>query len=429
MRQPSILARTFYALENRQFRTLWFGTVFSFLGMQMQIIARGFLAYDLTGSNAALGGVMLSFGIPQLLLGLVGGVIADRFEKRKVLWVSQFFIASNSAWIACMIAFGLIEYWMLLVAGAVQGAGFAFVGPARAAFIGTLVRREQMGNAIVLQQLSMNATRVVGPGLAGLLIAVPWFGTAGVYFITTSGFVVAMLSMIWLPSSPPKARTVARSPIGDLGEGLRYVARRPAIMHLVLISFAIVMIGFPYQSFLPSIAKDVYNVGSDGLGLLSSAAAIGAVVATFIVAASAGSSRQWVAHPLLAATFGGSLIVLGSLDSFPPALLAMMAVGAFSAAFQSMNNALTMTITEPEYQGRVQSIAMLCWSFFGLVAFPIGILADHIGIQETMILQGALCILMVGVLEVYARVANAAADRGVIPSPAREAGAMAGGGQ
>jgi predicted MFS family arabinose efflux permease len=206
------------------------------------------------------------------------------------------------------------------------------------------------------------------------------------------------------------------------------VARRPAIMHLILLSFAVVMIGFPYQSFLPSIAKDVYNVGSDGLGLLASAAAIGAVIATFAVAATAGSARQWMAHPLLAAAFGGSLILLGTLDAFPPALAAMAAVGAFSAAFQSMNNALTMTITEPEYQGRVQSIAMLCWSFFGLVAFPIGILADHIGIQETMILQGAVCILMVGVLEIYARAVNAAADRGVTAPPAREAGAMAGGG-
>jgi MFS family permease len=429
VRQQSILARTFNALENRQFRTLWFGTVFSFLGMQMQIIARGYLAYDLTGSNAALGGVMLAFGIPQLLLGLVGGVAADRFEKRKVLWVSQFFIASNSAWIAFMIAFGLIEYWMLLVAGAVQGAGFAFVGPARAAYIGDLVRREQMGNAIVLQQLSMNGTRVIGPGLAGLLIAVPFVGTAGVYFITTAGFLVAILSLLLLPSSHPRPRAVERSPIGDLVEGIRYVARRPAIAHLVLMSFAIVMIGFPYQSFLPSIAKDVYNVGSGGLGVLSSAAAIGAVVATFLVAASAGSPRQWPMHPVLAALFGGSLVVLGTLASFPPALIAMVAVGAFSAAFQSTNNSLTMTITEPQYQGRVQSIAMLSWSFFGLVAFPIGILADHIGIQETMILQGVACILMVGVLEIYARASHAAADRSPAPSPSREAGVLAGGGQ
>src|SRR5512142_1080023 len=107
--------------------------------MQMQVIARGFLAYDLTGKNSALGGVMLAFGVPQLLLGLWGGVLADRLPKRHLLVICQTIIAANSAWVATMIEMGAIEYWMLVVAGVVQGAGFAFIGPARQAFIGDLV--------------------------------------------------------------------------------------------------------------------------------------------------------------------------------------------------------------------------------------------------------------------------------------------------
>src|SRR5690606_21050609 len=126
--------------------------------MQMQIIARGFLAYELTGTNSALGGVGLAFGVPQLFLSLWGGVVADRFSKRKVLLWSQGIIAANSAWLATMIAMGQVEYWMLLVAGVVQGAGFAFVGPARQAFIFDLVGKDTIGNAVVLQQLSMNST-------------------------------------------------------------------------------------------------------------------------------------------------------------------------------------------------------------------------------------------------------------------------------
>ena len=135
--------------------------------MQMQVIARGYLAYDLTGKNSALGGVMLAFGVPQLLLSLWGGVIADRLPKRHVLMVCQVIVAANSAWLATMIAMGAVEYWMLIAAGVVQGAGFSFIGPARQAFIGDLVNREQLPNAVILQQLSMNSTRVVGPSLAG----------------------------------------------------------------------------------------------------------------------------------------------------------------------------------------------------------------------------------------------------------------------
>jgi MFS family permease len=135
--------------------------------MQMQVIARGYLAYDLTGKNSALGGVMLAFGVPQLVLGLWGGVLADRLPKRNLLVICQAIIALNSAWLATMIELDRVEFWMLIVAGFVQGAGFAFIGPARQAFIGDLVERRSIGNAVVLQQLSMNSTRVIGPSLAG----------------------------------------------------------------------------------------------------------------------------------------------------------------------------------------------------------------------------------------------------------------------
>lgn len=391
MTRSGFLSRTFYALEIAQFRTLWFGTLFSFLGMQMQVIARGYLAYDLTGKNSALGGVMLAFGVPQLLLSLWGGVVADRLPKKKVLIVAQAIIASNSAWLATMIAFDALEYWHLLVAGVVQGGGFAFVGPARQAFINDLVGRQAIGNAVVLQQLSMNSSRVVGPSVAGMLIAVPFVGIAGVYYLTTLGFVIAMISLLPLPPGNPTPREHARSPIADLRDGVAYVRRTARIRELILMSFAVVMIGFPYQSFLPSIAVDVYDVGEIGLGLLSSAGAIGAVAATVVVATYAGHPRAPVLQPLAGILFGVSLVVLGGTAAFIPGLIVMVAVGGLASAFQSLNNSLTMTYTEQDYHGRVQSISMLSWSLFGLAALPIGIVADHIGIRETLALQGIAC--------------------------------------
>lgn len=403
--------RTFYALENGQFRLLWIGTLFSFLGMQMQVVARGYLAYDLTGKNSALGGVMLAFGVPQLLLGLWGGVLADRLPKRNLLFVCQGIIALNSAWVAIMIELGHLQYWMLIVAGVVQGGGFAFVGPARQAFIGDLVGRDSIGNAVVLQQLSMNSTRVIGPSLAGAFIAVAFIGTGGVYFMTTAGFFIAMFTLLRLPPGNPSPRETPASPLADLADGVRYVAKRPSILLLILTSFAVIMIGFPYQSFLPSVAKDVYGVGSGGLGMLQSAGAVGAVVATVFVATYASSKKAWVAQPVLAVAFGLSLVGLGMAPSFTLGLVAMVAVGALASGFQGVNNSLTMSSTDAAYHGRVQSISMLSWSMFGLAALPIGILADHIGIQETMVVLGATVMSLVVLLQLFGRSDAVATDR------------------
>ena len=411
----SYFSRTFYSLANQRFRTLWLGTLFSFLGMQMQVIARGYLAFDLTGKNSALGAVMLAFGVPQLLLGLWGGVLADRLPKRNLLVICQAVVALNSGWLAVMIELHMVEFWMLIVAGVIQGAGFAFIGPARQAFIGDLVGRDAIGNAVVLQQLSMNSTRVVGPSIAGAFIAIPVIGVGGVYVVTTLGFVIAAVTMLRLPAGNPKplaAGAVRQSPLAEMADGVRYVAARPSVALLILTSFFVVMIGFPYQSFLPSISKDVYHAGSGGLGALSSVGAVGAVAANVVVATYAAHRRAWIFQSAIAIAFGASLLLLGFAPNLASGLAAMVFVGGLASAFQSLNNSLTMTFTDAEYQGRVQSISMLSWSLFGLVALPIGIVADSIGIQQTLMPMGAASMLSVMALQfVMRRTTDVEGDR------------------
>jgi MFS family permease len=404
-------ARTFTSLENEQFRILWFGTLFSFLGMQMQMIARGYLAFELTGKNTALGLVMIAFGVPQLLLSLWGGVIADRLPKRRVLMVSQLAVALNCAWIAIMIQTGLIEFWMLVLAGAIQGAAFSFVGPTRQAFLGDLLERDRIGNAVVLQQLSMNSTRVIGPAVAGALIAIWFIGIGGVYWITFAGFLLAALTLLKLPPGNPAPRDVQRSPLADLRDGMAYVRRRPSILHLILVSFAVVMLAMPYQAFLPSLASDIYGVGAGGLGVLTSATAVGAVIATVFVAAFASHDRAWAVAPFLGFAFCLALVGLGFVDSFILGLGVLVLVGGFAAAFQSLNNSLTITYTDRAYHGRVQSMTMMSWSLFGIASLPIGLIADQVGIQETLTGAGVLAFLAIIALMAMASIQKAAADR------------------
>ncbi len=404
-------ARTFYSLENAQYRMLWTGTVFSFFGMQMQIVARGWLAFDLTGQNTALGAMMLAFGAPSLVFTLWGGVIADRLPRRRTLLISQGVLCLNSAWIAVMVAVGLMEFWMLLAASFTQGVGFAFMGPARNAFIGSLVGREAVGNAIVLQQLSMNGTRVVGPALAGVFISLWFIGVGGVYFITATGFLIAILTVWRLPAGEPEARAEATSPLSDLMDGLRYVRSRPSVATLILTSFVLTAFAFPFQSFLPSLAEDIYNTGSQGLGVLSAVQAVGAVIAVVLVAGIAGRASAWGQQLLLAFAFGGSVTLLGFANNFATGLGAILLVGACSAGFQSLNNALSISYSASRYHGRVQSLNMLSWSLFGIASLPIGIVADLIGIRETLMIAGVLGVGGVLLLYVIGRVWGAEEDR------------------
>jgi MFS family permease len=401
------LRRTFEALAVPDYRILWWGTLFSFIGMQMQVVARGYLAFDLTRSNTALGGVMIAFGIPQLLFSLYGGTVADRLSKRNVIIVWQSMIALSSALMAVVIIADLVEYWMLIVSGVITGTSFAFIGPARQAFIGDLVPSHLMGNAIVLQQANMNGTRVVGPALAGTLIAVPLIGMGGVYALTTIGFIFSVVTMFKLPPGRPRQGTLHRSAIQATREGIAYVRQNRPVAVLIMMSFLVVALGFPYQGFLASITREEFGRGAAGLGLLSSMTAVGALVATLAVATLTAHRHVWQMQALAGIAFGSALIGFGAAPSFATGLLIALAVGATASAFQSLNSALAMTLTEPRYFGRVQALLGLSWSLFGIISLPLGIVADAIGIRATLMLMGLASILSVGALWLVGRMVDA----------------------
>ena len=399
-RLSSGFRRTFEALDIPAYRILWFGTLFSFLGMQMQVIARGYLAYDLTGRNTALGGVMIAFGVPQLLLSLHGGVVADRVAKRKVLIAFQTVLALGSGLMALAIALGVVEYWMLIASGVITGASFAFVGPARQAFIGDLVPDHMLGNAVVLQQANMNGTRVIGPAVAGALIATPLIGMAGVYTLTTIGFIITAVTMFRLPAGEPRPRANRGTAMGDTAELFRYVRRNRPLAILLLTSFMVVMLAFPYQGFLASMTAEEFGRGAGGLGALSSLAAVGALLATLTVASLTGHRYAWRMQVGAGIAFGLALIAFGYAPSFTIGLIVIFFLGAFASAFQSLNNSLSMTITDQRYYGRVQSLMNLSWSLFGIISLPLGIVADQIGIRATLALMGAAAVAAIVVLEV-----------------------------
>lgn len=404
----------FVSLRSRPYRTLWLSGLFVFLSVTAQTIARGWLAFKLTGTNAGLGGVLLAFGVPSLLLSPWGGVAADRLPKRTVVVVAQVILTVSALWIGLAVAFDVVAYWMLLATSAMQAAAFALYGPTRMAFTAELVERGHLANAVSLGQLSAEGMRVVGPSVAGVLLAAGTFGEKAVFLGTAALCGVATGISLRLPPGRPSPHRPTRSPLEEMREGFAYVRNNRHLLLLVTASLGVVMIGFPYMAFLPTVADDLFDVGAGGYGLMSAIASLGAVVAA-LVAARRGSADLWRRLVFAGVGFGVGIVVLGLAPVFLVALAVLPFIGAGSIMFQTSNQSLLLMLSDFDYHGRLQGLVMLGFSGFGIAALPLGLVADAVGLRPTLVAMGivaAAIVAWVGVQGSADRTLLAARDLG-----------------
>lgn len=385
----------FASLKIPAYRTLWWAGVFSFMSVQMQFVLRGILAWDLTEREGALGLVYFFFGLSMLISTPFGGVVADRFPRRSTLLVTQAMIFVGAALMGLAVVTDVIQFWMVLVAGVIQGVAFGFYGPARVAFAADLVGRDQLGNAITLSLLSMSGTRVIAPSLAGALAGVAFFGVGGAYLISAV-FSFFCLLAIWRLPSIPIQNPSTRKPVADIVLGVKYVASKPSLRRLVFASVLIIMFGFNYVAFIPAMVKDVFGIaeesGNRWIGLLSMASAIGAVAVSIPLASRADSDKaKWI-MAMSGFVFGGAVIGLAAAPNIVVAFGVIIVVGAATTVYQSLSNTLALQMSESNYQGRVQSIMQLSFAAFGMVAFPLGVLAELITLRWTIVVMGGVAV-------------------------------------
>lgn len=380
---------TYASLRIPAYRTLFTIGAFGFVATQAQAIARGWLANELSGSNTGLGGVFMAFGVPMLIATPLGGVAADRYAKRTILYVTNVLLTVSALWIAVAVSFDVAAYWMLLATSAMQATAFSFLVPARMALTGEVVGHGLITNAIVLGQMSINSARVIGPAIAGVFIGIAWIGTAGVYYFSAALSFTAFLACRRLPPGLPRRDGLVTTGRDEFVDSLRYVWQRRHVANLVVVSFVVVMVGFPFVAFLPRFATDVLDVGSAGYGFLAASSAVGAVGISAYIAGRGSGRAAWRIQAISGVAFGVALIVLAVTPSYLAAVPAIAAVGAASAGFQAMNNSLVLALSDLEFHGRVQSLMMLSFSGFGMAALPLGALADRIGLRETLGGMGA----------------------------------------
>ena len=403
-------AATFEALTIPSFRILWGGSTFALLAFMMTRTVQSVVAFDLAGNNTAVGLVALGSGVSMVFIGPIGGVFADRLSKRRVLLVGQSLIGFWFLVIGLMLATDRMTIGLLMALTFMMGTCFAFIGPTRQAYVGELVPRELLPNAVALSQLSMAFARVASPLVAGLLIAWSFTGTGGTYLFMSSLFLLVVATLFRLPSSAPTSS--GRSVFSDLGAGLSHVRERPPLLLLVGSFILVTIVGQPFVTVLPGLLEHELGQPTERIGLLFTIEAIGGLATGLAIAGMMRGARAWRLMFTMGVLSGLSMILLAVSPSFVTVLGAMFVVGVSYTGFQVTNNALLMMEADPAYFGRVMSLMMLAWGGQGLTAFPIGVLADRIGERQVLALEGVVIVVIATVSwVVYGVIARRATAR------------------
>lgn len=348
-----MLNRTFKAFQHRDFRVMWIGACTSSVGTWMQKLAQSWLVLDISHSPFLLGLDAFLGEIPILLFSLVGGVIADRIDRRKLLIASQVIQMTCAFTLAVLFGAHAVRVWHILTLSFFVGLAQAFGGPAYQALIPTLVGGEDLPNAIALNSIQFNLARIVGPVLGGLTLAklgAAWcFGLNGASFIA----VIVSLASIRIGFIPqPTRETLWES----MKQGIRFIRARSAMVSLIVLAFSMTLLAIPTVVFLPVFARDVFHKGSDTYTKLLSVFGVGSVCGALIVAGMGKRPRQG-RDALLILTGLGILITGFALSRVPSvSYLLLFLAGAVLVAVFSLVSSLVQLITTDDMRGRVMSV-------------------------------------------------------------------------
>ena len=387
---------TFASFSERNFRWFYLAMLGQMAAMNIQLVMRGYVVFEITGSFAWLGGIALASALPMLFLGVFGGVLADRAPKKVVLQVGQFVSVLNALVVGILILTDAIALWHLFAAGALQGITMALMMPARQAMIPEVVGRDLLMNAVALNSAGMNLMRVLAPAGAGLLTWAAGGGVIGagpVYMVMAGFYLSAMITLAPLPRSEAASEGSAKGGLGDLRDGFVYVRHDPTILIVLAVTLMSTFLAMPYIQLLPGFVKDVLGGGPVELGLLTAVSGGGALFGALVIA-SLPERRRGLLLLLSAVLLGVSLVVLSGSQAFWFAVIAIVFVGVGTAGRQAFSQILLHSYVENEFRGRVMALMMLQPGMMALGAFVIGVVAERAGIDIAM---GALAVALVGI--------------------------------
>ena len=398
---PNRRFKAFFSLSIPAYR-LYFGALLGQMAaMNMQVVARSWFMYELTGRASMLGTVALAGAVPMLTLSLFGGVLADRVKKKNVLVIGQLFSAFVALGIALSISFGAITWIHLIIASLLQGTIMSLMMPSRQALIHELVGEHSLMNAISLNAAAMNLLRLLAPAFAGFFIAL--WSIEGVYYMMCGLYFMGFFFASRLPVKETIQPLLKKSPLSELRDGLSYIRRDKIIFTLLILTLFSTILSMPYFFLLPVFAKDIFIINAEDMGWFTSLPLIGGLIATLVessarqgllistsgigalvgslILASMSNRRRGLLLLLSLTLAGLSLVIFSLTGSFLIALLIFLPLGFGQAGRMALSNTLLQSYTDDAYRGRVMSVYMMEWGITFIGVFIVGVAADYIGVR------------------------------------------------
>lgn len=399
------------ALKVRDFRYYWLALVTQVIGQHMFAFTLGWLAFEITGSQAQLGFIHLCGFVPQFALTLLGGVLADRIDARKLIGVAQVNAAIAMVLVGVAALLGVAQLWHLALGAFLWGLSAAIDEPARASFFPRLLPRPLLRSAVPLISTAFASSRIIAPSIAGFLIAA---AGAPVTFLLCAAAVSTMIAVLFLVRPNAGAARSHGSLISNFTESLRYIRANEAFARTIVTGLLHATLAMGFIHMLPVFAKDVLAVDSRGLGILASAAGIGSLIGflSYSWLQSRSSPRATMVGALT--FYNAGLIGLAFSDWFWFSFAMILVVGLCHAYFLTCAQVMLQTLVEDHYRGRVMSVFALVWSLMFLSGFLLNFAGEWVG--PRLSLAGGAAIMLVYVWLSLAR-ATALKNLVLVPKP------------
>jgi MFS family permease len=384
------IASGYGALAVPAFRTFFIASVVSNIGSWMQIVGQGWLVLQLTDSAFYLGLVGLARAGPTIAFSLFGGVIADRFDRRRVLVVTQCAMLVSALVLAALTWTGVVTVWHILLISFVSAFFFAVDNPTRQALVPDLVGREQLSSAIGLNSAAWNGAAIIGPSIAGALLAL--ISAAGLFFLNGVSYIGVVLAVLVMPQLPRRELS-RRSVTGQLADGMGYIRSRRAVWGLLLLIAIPSVLARPYVQLMPFFARNVLHRGATGYGILMAASGVGALAAALATASLGNYRRRGLLVLACTAALGLSLAAFAGSTVFWLSLALVVVVGATSTLMMSVTNTLLQGLVSDEMRGRVLSVyTLIAGGLMPLGSMVLGSAGDVAGVPLVVALGGIVTI-------------------------------------
>jgi MFS family permease len=379
------------ALRHRNFQLFFAGQAISLIGTWMQTVAQSWLVYRMTGSALLLGTVGFASQIPVFIFAPIGGIVADRFNRRRVVICTQIASMILAAILALLTLTGRIQVWQIMTIAAGLGVVNAFDIPARQAFLIDMVGREDLLNAIALNSSMFNGARILGPAIAGILVAS--IGEGWCFAINAVSYIAVIVGLLLMRIEHPRNLAHEGSPLENIREGFAFVRNTGPVLAILLLLGVVSFVGMPYAVLMPVFADKILHGGARALGILMGATGVGALLGAASLAARVGVKGLGKLIALAAGGFGVSLILFSSSRIFWLSTILLVPVGFSMMVQMASSNTLIQAMVPDKLRGRVMSVySMMFMGMAPLGALSAGVVAHHLGAPLTVAFGGIICI-------------------------------------